>query len=72
MQPLEQNQAALIRPNENGDLLPNFQNTRRDFLNELRPEGFPFLNGHVNLIDWKTFRVGHSVSPHSGSVQNAV
>ncbi len=36
MQPLEQNEAALIRSNEDGDLLPNFQNTRRDFLDELR------------------------------------
>lgn len=72
MQPLEQNKAALIRSNEDGDLLPNVQNTRRDFLDELRPQRFPFLNGHVDLIDWKTFRGGHSVTPYSGSVQNTV
>lgn len=40
MESLDQNEAAFIRPNENGSLLSDFQHTFRNLLNKLRPEGF--------------------------------
>src|SRR4029077_17209211 len=46
--------------NENGRLLSDFQNTFRDFLNELRLESLLPLHGTVNLVDWEAFLFGHS------------
>src|SRR5947209_1245140 len=60
MQPLDQNEAVLVRPNENGSLLSDLQNTFGDFLNEIRLESFLPLHGNVDLVDWKAFRLGHS------------
>jgi hypothetical protein len=39
--------------------LSDFQNTFRDFLNELRLESFLSLRGNVNPVDGETFRLGH-------------
>ena len=60
MQSLDQNEPAFVRPNENGRLLSDFQNTFRDFLNEFRLESLLPLHGNVNLVDWEAFRFGHS------------
>ncbi len=60
MKPLDQNEAVLVRPNKNWSLLPDFQNTRRDFLNHFRFESFPPLHGNVDLVDWEAFRFVHS------------
>ena len=68
MQSLEQHEPALIWSNENRDLLSNFQDTRGDLFDDLGPEGFPFLQGNVDLVDWKVFRAGHGVIPSSGAV----
>jgi hypothetical protein len=60
MQSLDQNEAVFVGPNENGSLLSDFQNTFRDFLNQLRLESFLPLHGNVDLVDGEAFRFGHS------------
>ena len=61
MKSLDQNEAVFVGPNENRSLLSDFQNTLRDFLNQLRFESFPPLHRNVNLVDWEAFRFEHSV-----------
>jgi hypothetical protein len=61
VQSLDENEAVFVGPNDNGSLLSDFQNTFRDFLNELRLESFLSLHGNVNLGDWEAFRFGHSL-----------
>ena len=61
MKSLDQNEAVFVGPNENGSLLSDFQNTLRDFLNQLRFKSFPPLHRNVNLVDWEAFRFEHSV-----------
>jgi hypothetical protein len=60
MKPLDQNEAVFVRPHKNWSLLPDFQNTRRDFLNHFRFESFPPLHGNVDLVDREAFRFVHS------------
>ena len=60
MKPLDQNEAIIVKSNENWSLLSDFQNALRDFLNHIRFESFPPLHGNVNLVDWKAFRFEHS------------
>ena len=62
MQPLDQNEAVFVRPNENWSLLSDFQNARRDFLNHFRFESLSPLHGNVDLVDWEAFRFEHSFS----------
>src|SRR6266704_2121414 len=62
MQPLDQNEAVFVRPNENWILLSYFENALREFLNHLRLESFPPLHGNVDLVDWEAFRLEHSFS----------
>jgi hypothetical protein len=61
MKSLDQNEAVFVGANENGSLLSDFQNTLRDFLNQLRLESFPPLHRNVNLVDREAFRFEHSV-----------
>src|SRR5258708_35816649 len=62
VQSLDENEAVFVGPNDNGSLLSDFQNTFRDFLNELRLESFLPLHGNVNLVDEETFGFGQSFS----------
>ena len=60
MKPLDQNEAILVGPNQDGCLLSDFQNALRDFLDHLKFERFPPLHRNVNLVDWEAFRFEHS------------
>jgi len=62
MQPLDQNEAVFVRPNENWSLLSDVQNARRDFLNHFGFESFSPFHGNVDLVDWEAFRFEHSFS----------
>ena len=58
----EDAQVIFVGPNQNWSLLSDFQNARRDFLNQFGSEGFPPLHGNVDLVDWEAFRFEHSFS----------
>src|SRR5260221_4331565 len=60
MKALYQNKAVLVGSNVNGSLLPNFQNTFRDLLDDLGVERLSPLHRNVNLVDWEPFRFEHS------------
>jgi hypothetical protein len=68
MQPVYQDKAVAIAPNQNWGLLPNFQHTLSDLLHDLRFEQCSALHRHIDVRDLEFFSLHHRPDPPSISL----
>ena len=70
VQPVDQDKAIAIAPNQNWGLLPDFQHTLRDLLHGLRFEQCPALHRHIDVRNLEFFPLHHGPDPPSISLGN--